>query len=140
MRKKSARKKTAVTEMIHFRPGEELGTLIDVIATQEAISRGETAKRLAALAVRGFDLGFYGFAKELVEHNYNAISFDQACHELHVAVLQDCSRGPSTEVVELPRDEKKQSVQKLIDNYRMLRGIQEDAERTTVEVHVYLDR
>ena len=49
-KKKAQRKKPEPSDMIHFRPGSELGGLIGKLAEQLDLSRGEVAKRMTSLA------------------------------------------------------------------------------------------
>ena len=85
-KKKSVKKKTADSEMIHFRPGKELGSLIGQFSEQEGISRGEAAKRLTGLAIRCLDVGFYGLVEELSAYLFHSGNFDSACDQVYVAV------------------------------------------------------
>ena len=136
-KKKTTRKKAGnELEMIHFRPGAELGSMIGQLSDELAISRGETAKRLTALAIRGLDVGFYGAAAELTDHLYASASFDEACHHLHVAV-QEVAEQSGQEIVDVPREKKLEAVEVLLDRYRMMRSFEEEVQQKRVSIKLY---
>ena len=55
-------------EMVHFRPGSELGQAINDCCASWKTSRGEAAKRLVSLAIHGLDLDFYGVVVDLMDY------------------------------------------------------------------------
>ena len=138
MAKKKRAKKKAVDPMetIHFRPGPELGALIGQLADKLTISRGEAAKRLVSLAIRGLDIGFYEFANEYTEYLYGSGGFDEACHHLHVAV-QDDADDPHQEVIDIERDKKLNAVRIHLERYRALKSFEEEAQKKRVSIKIH---
>lgn len=137
-KKKSTRgKRNPDTDMVHFRPGAELGALIGRFAKEFSISRGEVAKRFTALTIRGFDLGFYPLAEELMLYLYGGSTFDEACHQLHVAVVQDF--GKASDVFEIPREEKLSTVETVVEQYRSMRELEDETEHKKTKIQVYLE-
>lgn len=135
-KKKSVKKKTADSEMIHFRPGKELGSLIGQFSEQEGISRGEAAKRLTGLAIRCLDVGFYGLVEELSAFLFHSGNFDSACDQVYVAVEAIASKE-NVDVLELKREEKLRAVEELLEHYRIIRGSEESMEKKRISIKVY---
>ena len=135
-KKKSVKKKTADSEMIHFRPGKELGALIGQFSEQEGISRGEAAKRLTGLAIRCLDVGFYGLVEELSAFLFHSGNFDSACDQVYVAVEAIASKE-NVDVLELKREEKLRAVEELLEHYRIIRGSEESMEKKRISIKVY---
>lgn len=122
-------------EMVHFRPGEELGRLLSEMSAQSGISRGEAAKRCVSLAIRGLDLDLYAYAESLIELLYGNASFDEAVHHLHVAIHE---RAVETgqDVSSLNKDERIEAVKALIDSYRFMRGHEEKVEHQRISIRL----
>lgn len=136
-KKKSTRKKTTDDlEMIHFRPGAELGSLIGQWAKKSNLSRGEVAKRLTSLAIRGLDVGFYDDAERLSGHLYGNGSFDEACHHLHVAVQIAADRS-GKDVEEVSRSAKADAIKDVLNLHQSLREFEEEAQNTRVSIKLH---
>jgi len=137
MPKKQAVKKNSASDMIHFRPGQELGTLIGQLAEQSSISRGEAAKRLTSLAIHGLDLGFYGGVDDLASYLYGVgTSFDEAAHAVYVAICE--AVGASGEaVVDLPRERKVEILQELLHRYQVVREFEEETQTKRIQITLH---
>jgi hypothetical protein len=136
-KKKSTRKKTTDDlEMIHFRPGAELGSLIGQWAKKSNLSRGEVAKRLTSLAIRRLDVGFYDDAERLSGHLYGNGSFDEACHHLHVAVQIAADRS-GKEVEDVDRESKANAINEVLNQYQALRDFEDEAQNTRVSIKLH---
>jgi len=134
--KKAAKKSDPDLEMIHFRPGAELGKLIGEFALEADVSRGEAAKRLTALAIRGFDVEFYDAALRLLQYLYGTPSFDEACDHLHVAVVQEAATA-NVDVADLPREQKLRAADELVAHYRLMRGFEDEVKEKRVSIKLY---
>jgi len=135
MGKKKATKTVPDNETIHFRPGAELGRLIAETAAQLALSRGEVAKRMTGLALRGLDFEDYAQIAELTDYMYGA-GFDEACHQVHVAIL---TRRIGQTDEPLTSDDRRLVVKQVLDHHRTIRGIQEEAQVQRVQIVVRRD-
>jgi hypothetical protein len=118
-------------EAIQFRPGAKLGELIDEFAGIWRTSRGETAKRLTALAAHKLDLEFAPSVQDLAGYLYGGEDFVDACHMVYVW-LQDAESVPVTQKLQL--------VQEKIEQYRMMRGIQAEVAEKRVFVKLFRTR
>lgn len=136
MAKKKAAKKPADADMIHFRPGKELGALINQFAEQVDVSRGEVAKRLTGLAIRGLDVGFYGVIQELASFLYHSGNFDSACDQVHVTI-ESVAAKEKTDVVDLSRESKLQAIEQLLEHYRSIRESEESTQNQRISIKVY---
>lgn len=143
------KKKSSVTpqdtgadrEMIHFRPGPELGRLVSQLADQFMLSRGEACKRMTSLAIRGFDLEFYAIADDLTPLLYGSGSFDEACHHLQVAVLESVglSNEKVPELTTIPREQKLDAARNYLAQRRMLSGIEEEVKEQRIQIRLTRD-
>lgn len=139
MARKRSRKAISTTETIHFRPGRDLGEKIDQLANELMLSRGEAAKRVVSLAIREMDLAdYYPLASRLVELEYNGITFEDACHRLHVAIVQEETehrkggRGSS-----FGSEDRLEAARKVIRGYELMRGLEEDSERQELKIQLF---
>ena len=135
-----AKKKSAATEknalqMIHFRPGPELGALIDQFALQASISRGESAKRMASLAFRGFDIEVYGEIEELSTYLYGNSTFDEASQMAYVHLATTVGE-PTT----LSRESRQIALNELIAHYRSTRQLEEKVSEKRVRIKILRTR
>ena len=136
------RKKTpkiSPIETIHFRPGRDLGGRIDQLASELMLSRGETAKRVVSLALRDMDLeGFYPLANRLVELEYDGITFDEACHRLHVAIIQEEAKSQQGNSPSVQSKEERLEIAKgVIRGYELMRGIESHAETHQLRIQLF---
>lgn len=92
MAKKPKFNETAAAEGIHFRPGKVLGQTLDEFAGSWGVTPSEAARRIVSLTVRGLSLGFHEDVARLVGFMYGSASFDEACHLVHVAILNEVER------------------------------------------------
>ena len=121
-KKKKSAKTTDYTDMITFRPGPELGRLISRFADLRDLSRGEVARRAAALALRDMDLEYYSLIEEAAALSYGA-GFEHAIHQIHVAIIQaDVERAKSPGGSTLTHDERLDVASSVVEAMRILRG------------------
>ena len=133
-KKRTNEKSSGAADMIHFRPGIELGHLIGQLSDQHMVSRGEACKRMVALAIRGFDIGFYGDAVELADFLYSPGNFDESVHHMFVAVQEVLERGQ--EIMDVPREVKQMAVRQLIDRHSMMRSHEESAQKQRIRIKI----
>ena len=117
---------------IVFRPGAELGKTLGELATQWIVSRGEAAKRLVALAIHELDLGYVVHINALMDLAYGGVTFDGACHQLHV-VIDEKQKDKSKLLTDV---ERLSAVQQHIEMLRMMRGVEKKAEQTRLTVRL----
>jgi len=111
MAKKTGQKTSPKThrldDAIHFRPGREIGRLIGELSETWQSSRGETAKRLCALALYGLDINFAETAGALLSCLPESSAFEDACLRIHARLVDDAEernsqrRAPATKVEQL---------------------------------------
>ncbi len=129
------RKKIRNGETIQFRPGEQLGDLLDGFASAFSLSRNEAARRLLHLAIRGLPLELYPYLAELQTLMFEPSDFGDACHEL-VVELNSAASATSKAPVKRAVEDIVQVVQQRIDLLRAIRGVTEEAEKAKVYVYV----
>ena len=129
MPKKKPAKEIPAGETLHFRPGPALGTLLAKFADEQQLSRGEAAKRLLGLAVRGLTIQCYGVIAELANCIYANGDFDQACDQVFVAVVNDDERTQKAGQKPLDEEDKLRVAREVVRQYRIARGLDEPAEQ-----------
>ena len=116
--KTKASKKSEPTDMIHFRPGPELGSLVGQLADELTLSRGEISKRMTALAIRGLDLSCYGLVDELAMYfDAGMATFDQSAQFAYVTVYE-LAEESNCEVYELPREQIHDRIKRVVELYK----------------------
>lgn len=87
MAKKKTSREISPGETIHFRPGELLGRMIGRFGDDRGLSRGEAARRLASLSVRGLGVESYELIEEL--SGYAGCDFDAASQTVYVEIAAE---------------------------------------------------
>lgn len=137
-KKKAERKNPEPTDMIHFRPGSDLGSLIGELADKLDLSRGEVSKRMTALAIRGLDQSCYGSIDELSSYLYGGVAtFDEAAHYAYVYVSNSANQK-KCEVFEMTREETHQCIREVLELNRNLRQHEDNVENKRVHIKVHL--
>lgn len=137
-KKKKSSKSNSHVEMIHFRPGRELGELISELAKESQISRGEAAKRMTGLAIRGLDSEIYQYAEELTQYLYGAASFDEACHHIAVAIHKSAADA-GIEPQDMHREDQLHHVRELLEHHRIISGVTEKAKEQRISIKLIRD-
>ena len=133
MAKKKPARDIPPGEMLHFRPGPELGRLVAKFADEHQLSRGEGAKRALGLALRGLTIECYSVVAELATCMYANADFDQACNLVFVAIVNEEERAGQN-----PLDEKDKLAvaREVVRQYRVARGLDQSVEEEQ-KVHVH---
>src|SRR4051794_36491197 len=118
------RKKTQPTPA-QFRPGPELGRMLDDLAADEGVSIGEVAKRLTSLTLRGLSRDFYPYVCELASLK-ETTDFDEAAAELAQAVLVVPAGKPKAHrvVKSVTSPESLLAADRYLEHYRCIDAVQ----------------
>lgn len=137
-RKRPKAKPRPAGQVISFRPEAELAHLVEQVAENWRVSSGEAVRRIVSLDLRGFNMEMYPLVCELADLLYAPEDFDAACHQLRVAIHIAVSEKEGRTAAPLPPERTREEALRILERYRLLRGLEEKSEHQKMEIRIVL--